>query len=456
MPPSPPRIPMSCSSAHLRPAAEGPGDLPCRRQGARRRWPRRRSGIISTLSGLSRRGCRHRHHPPRPRRADAPDQGDRGRPSRARRSRPEGRRREAAAGRDSRRRRSAAGAAVGRRLGELDRAGRGRVVRAEAAGRRGRCCARARRSARSTPCASICRGSRAAGWRAPASRAEIVTLAISDVPHDDPSAIASGPTVPDPTTLADARAIVAKYGLAVDDAVRARSTIPHNESCKPGDAAFARAHFELIARPQGIARRRDQARQGRRLRDHRSRRRSRRRGPRRRRRSRPAGVAGARRRQARRDPVRRRTHGDGARQRPRRPQPGICAGAGRACSRTRRAFRRWPPIPTAPMAAPAAPTDPAGAIIDATTFAKMKSLGLDPQGLSRQQRRHRVFRRDRRSVADRPDADQRQRYQGDFGGCRAVTPDAVRALRASRAIPVPAAHPSRCPARTFETAMRAG
>src|SRR5712671_7379795 len=50
--------------------------------------------------------------------------------------------------------------------------------------------------------------------------AEIVTLAISDVPHDDASAIASGPTVPDPTTLADARGIVAKYNLAVDDAVR--------------------------------------------------------------------------------------------------------------------------------------------------------------------------------------------------------------------------------------------
>src|SRR5437763_14340730 len=51
-------------------------------------------------------------------------------------------------------------------------------------------------------------------------RAEIVTLAISHVPHDDPSAIASGPTVPDPTTLADARGIVAKYNLAVEDAVR--------------------------------------------------------------------------------------------------------------------------------------------------------------------------------------------------------------------------------------------
>ncbi len=84
-----------------------------------------------------------------------------------------------------------------------------------------------------------------AGQRA----AAIVTLAISDVPHDDPSAIASGPTVPDPTTLADARAIVAKYDLAVDDAVRRALDDPRNESCKPGDPAFARARFELIARP---------------------------------------------------------------------------------------------------------------------------------------------------------------------------------------------------------------
>ena len=81
-------------------------------------------------------------------------------------------------------------------------------------------------------------------------RAEIVTLAISDVPRDDASAIASGPTVPDPTTLADARAIVAKYGLKLDDAIRVALEDPRNESCKPGDAAFARAHFELIARPK--------------------------------------------------------------------------------------------------------------------------------------------------------------------------------------------------------------
>lgn len=85
-----------------------------------------------------------------------------------------------------------------------------------------------------------------AGQRA----AEIVTLAISDVPRDDPSAIASGPTVPDTTTLADARALVAKYKLEVDDAIRRALDDPNNESCKEGDPAFARAYFELIARPK--------------------------------------------------------------------------------------------------------------------------------------------------------------------------------------------------------------
>jgi hydroxypyruvate reductase len=81
-------------------------------------------------------------------------------------------------------------------------------------------------------------------------RAEIVTLAISDVPHDDPSAIASGPTVPDPTTLADARAIVTKYGLKLEDAIARALEDGGNESCKPGDPAFARAQFEIIARPR--------------------------------------------------------------------------------------------------------------------------------------------------------------------------------------------------------------
>jgi glycerate 2-kinase len=86
--------------------------------------------------------------------------------------------------------------------------------------------------------------------RAGQHAAEIVTLAISDVPHDDPSAIASGPTVPDPSTLADARALIARYDLTVDDAVRRALEDPANESCKPGDGAFARAQFEMIAKPK--------------------------------------------------------------------------------------------------------------------------------------------------------------------------------------------------------------
>lgn len=79
--------------------------------------------------------------------------------------------------------------------------------------------------------------------------AKIVTIAISDVPRDDPSAIGSGPTVPDPTTLADARAIVAKYKLELPDAVTRALNDAKNESPKPGDAAFAGAPFALAARP---------------------------------------------------------------------------------------------------------------------------------------------------------------------------------------------------------------
>ena len=80
--------------------------------------------------------------------------------------------------------------------------------------------------------------------------ASIVTLAISDVPNDDATAIASGPTVPDPTTLAEARDVVAKYRLTPDDAIARALADPRNESCKPGDPLFARARFELIARPK--------------------------------------------------------------------------------------------------------------------------------------------------------------------------------------------------------------
>jgi len=79
--------------------------------------------------------------------------------------------------------------------------------------------------------------------------AKIVTIAISDVPGDDPSAIGSGPTVPDPTTLADARALVDKYKLDLPASVIAALNDAKNESPKPGDAAFANTSFALAARP---------------------------------------------------------------------------------------------------------------------------------------------------------------------------------------------------------------
>ena len=80
--------------------------------------------------------------------------------------------------------------------------------------------------------------------------AKLVTLAISDVPGDDPSAIGSGPTVPDPTTLADARAIVGKYNLDLPASIARALDDPANESPKPGDAVFAGSQFALAARPR--------------------------------------------------------------------------------------------------------------------------------------------------------------------------------------------------------------
>jgi hydroxypyruvate reductase len=82
-----------------------------------------------------------------------------------------------------------------------------------------------------------------------AQPARVVTLAISDVPRDEPSAIGSGPTVPDPTTLADARAIVARYRLDLPEAVTRALNEENNESPKPGDAAFANTSFTIAARP---------------------------------------------------------------------------------------------------------------------------------------------------------------------------------------------------------------
>jgi glycerate 2-kinase len=95
---------------------------------------------------------------------------------------------------------------------------------------------------------SSIKGGRLAAAAAPA---RIVTLAISDVPGDDPSVIASGPTIADPTTLADALAVLAKYRITEPAAVIAHLSQSSAETPKPNDPAFARAVWRLIASPQG-------------------------------------------------------------------------------------------------------------------------------------------------------------------------------------------------------------
>jgi hydroxypyruvate reductase len=80
--------------------------------------------------------------------------------------------------------------------------------------------------------------------------ARVVALLISDVPGDDPAVIASGPTVADPTTYADARAILAKYGVAPPPAVQSHLKSAKDETPKPGDARLARVEIHLIATPQ--------------------------------------------------------------------------------------------------------------------------------------------------------------------------------------------------------------
>jgi hydroxypyruvate reductase len=77
----------------------------------------------------------------------------------------------------------------------------------------------------------------------------ILTLAISDVPGDDPSTIASGPTVPDPTTQADALAIIRKYDVDLPPSAMAVLADPALETPKPGDSVFNRASFQIITRP---------------------------------------------------------------------------------------------------------------------------------------------------------------------------------------------------------------
>ena len=91
---------------------------------------------------------------------------------------------------------------------------------------------------------SAIKGGRLAAAAAPA---RVVALAISDVPGDDPSIIASGPTVADPSTFSDALAVLDKYGI--ETPLRGFLEAADDETPKPGDPRLACAETRLIARP---------------------------------------------------------------------------------------------------------------------------------------------------------------------------------------------------------------
>ncbi len=84
---------------------------------------------------------------------------------------------------------------------------------------------------------------------AAAHPARVVTLLVSDVPGDDPAVIASGPTVADPTTFADAAEVLRRYGITAPASVMAHIAAAARETPKPGDARLARAEHHVIAAP---------------------------------------------------------------------------------------------------------------------------------------------------------------------------------------------------------------
>jgi hydroxypyruvate reductase len=93
---------------------------------------------------------------------------------------------------------------------------------------------------------SAIKGGRLAAMCAPA---RVVTLVISDVPGDAPQVIGSGPTVPDPTTCADALAILGRYAIEIPAVARAGLESGAFETPKPGDSAFDGNAVHLIATP---------------------------------------------------------------------------------------------------------------------------------------------------------------------------------------------------------------
>ena len=94
---------------------------------------------------------------------------------------------------------------------------------------------------------SAVKGGRLAAACAPA---RVITLAISDIPGDDPAVIASGPTVADATTFADVIGILEKYGITEPEAVVEHLRAAKEETPKPGDPRLAKTELHMVAAPQ--------------------------------------------------------------------------------------------------------------------------------------------------------------------------------------------------------------
>lgn len=80
--------------------------------------------------------------------------------------------------------------------------------------------------------------------------ARLLTLAISDVPGDNPDEIGSGPTVADRSTLADAQAVLAKWKITPSPEIAKALEDPNNETLKAGDPKLANSTYEIVAAPR--------------------------------------------------------------------------------------------------------------------------------------------------------------------------------------------------------------
>jgi hydroxypyruvate reductase len=85
-----------------------------------------------------------------------------------------------------------------------------------------------------------------------AAPARVLTLAVSDVPGDDPAVIGSGPTAADPTTRQEAVSVLKRYGITPSPAIARALADPANETPKPGDPRLARSRYELILAPRAV------------------------------------------------------------------------------------------------------------------------------------------------------------------------------------------------------------